>query len=117
MKKLKALIVGATGATGRELVSELLKDDCFYEIVIFVRKAPEITHRKLKIKIINFNKIEEYKEFIFGDVLFSALGTTKKTAGSKEKQYLIDFSYQYEFAKIAAQNGINQYQLVSSTGG
>ena len=48
--------------------------------------------------------------------MFSALGTTLKDAGNKEKQYLVDFTYQYEFAKIASGNGVNQYSLVSSAG-
>ena len=37
-----------------------------------------------------------------GDVLFSALGTTKKDAGSKDSQYKVDFTYQFNVAKIAA---------------
>ena len=49
-------------------------------------------------------------------MLFSALGTTKKDAGSKEDQYKIDFTYQYEFAKLASDNGIDKYVLVSSIG-
>jgi uncharacterized protein YbjT (DUF2867 family) len=51
-----------------------------------------------------------------GDVLFSALGTTLKQAGSKENQYKIDYTYQYQFAAIAAENGVPVYVLVSSAG-
>ncbi|MEX2364903.1 MAG: NADH-quinone oxidoreductase subunit F, partial [Balneolaceae bacterium] len=50
------------------------------------------------------------------DELYSALGTTIKKAGSQEKQYTIDFSYQYEVAKAAAENGVRKYALVSSAG-
>ena len=83
---------------------------------IFVRKDPNINHRKLKTNVIDFSKLKEYRELIKGDVLFSCLGTTLRTAGSKEKQYLVDFTYQYEFAKIASDNGVTSYSLVSSTG-
>ena len=55
-------------------------------------------------------------EFIHGDVLFSALGTTLKAAGSKPLQYLVDYTYQYEFAKMASENGVKRYALVSSIG-
>ena len=48
--------------------------------------------------------------------MFSALGTTKKDAGGKDQQYEIDYTYQYEFAKIAAENGVANYSLVSSVG-
>ena len=116
MKKLDALVIGATGATGQEIVSLLLEDDSFSSVSIFVRKDPNITHTKLKTYVIDFYKVEDYRELIKGDVLFSCLGTTLRTAGSKEKQYLVDYTYQYEFAKIASDNGVPIYSLVSSTG-
>ena len=116
MKKLKALVIGATGATGRELVNSLINDEDFNQVSIFVRKAPDLEHEKLKIHIIDFNEIIKHKELIKGDILFSALGTTKKEAGGKQRQYIIDYTYQYEFAKIAAENGVDQLSLVSSIG-
>ena len=116
MKKLHALIIGATGATGRELVQLLLKDDDFHQVSIFVRTAPTIKSKKLTIHVIDFKEIEKNKDLIKGDILFSALGTTKKNAGGKDQQYEIDYTYQYEFAKIAAENGVGQLSLVSSVG-
>ena len=116
MKKLKALVIGATGAIGRELVNLLINDEDFDQVSIFVRKAPELVHEKLKIHTIDFNEIKSHKDLIKGDILFSALGTTKKEAGGKQRQYIIDYTYQYEFAKIAAENGVDQLSLVSSIG-
>jgi len=49
-------------------------------------------------------------------VLFSALGTTLKQAGSKEKQYEVDFTFNLNFARKAKANGIENYVLVSSAG-
>ena len=57
--------------------------------------------------------MKDYKRFVEGDVLFSALGTTLKDAGSKSRQYLVDFTYQYEFAKMGSDNGIPHFSLVS----
>ena len=116
MKNLHALVIGATGATGRELVQLLLKDDDISQVIIFVRTAPKIKHKKLKIHVIDFKDLEESKEKIKGDILFSALGTTKKDAGGKDQQYEIDYTFQYKFAKIAADNGLGQLSLVSSVG-
>ena len=116
MKEFNALIIGATGATGQEIVSRLLDDDSCNSVTIFVRKDPNISHEKLLTHSIDFSKIEAYKDLIKGDVLFSCLGTTLKEAGSKEKQYLVDYTYQYKFAKIAAENGVTTYSLISSTG-
>ena len=116
MKKLNALVIGATGATGRELVKLLLNDNEVEKVTIFVRKLTTLEHEKLKTCVIDFNEIERHKDLIKGDVLFSVLGTTKKDAGGKKEQYLVDYTYQNEFANIASINGVENYSLVSSTG-
>ena len=46
--------------------------------------------------------------------MFSCLGTTLKAAGSKEAQWKVDYDYQYQFAKFARENNVNNYVLVSS---
>lgn len=116
MKKLHALVIGATGATGQEIVARLLDDKTFKKVSVFVRKKPNIEHEKLIIHKIDFSRLKDFKNLIIGDVLFSALGTTLKEAGNKEQQYLIDYTYQYEFAEIALNNGVTRYSLVSSAG-
>jgi len=113
---MKAIVIGSTGATGIELINELIKDSNFTEIITFSRNSLGVNHIKLTEHIIDFNKIKNSKEQIKGDVLFSALGTTKKDAGSKKAQYTVDFTYQYEFAKAANDNGIKTLVLVSSVG-
>ncbi|MDG1824104.1 MAG: NAD(P)H-binding protein [Flavobacteriaceae bacterium] len=116
MNKHHALVLGATGATGRELVTQLLAHPSFASVSIFVRKKPVLKHQKLNVHEIDFSKLNSYKNLVVGDVLFSALGTTRKDAGSKPKQYEVDYTYQYEFAKMASENGVKHYALVSSYG-
>ena len=116
MKRLEAIVLGATGATGQELVKLLLKDPNFSKVTIFVRKKPRVKHKKLTTYEIDFSRLNEYKGLINGDVIFSALGTTLSQAGSKTQQYLVDFNYQYEFAKIGSENKVIHYSLVSSVG-
>ena len=116
MKTMHALILGATGSTGQELLKLLLEDSSFSKVSIFVRRKPSIKHQKLTTHEIDFSRLNEYKKIIDGDVLFSALGTTLKDAGSKSQQYLVDFTYQYECAKMASDNGIPYFSLVSSSG-
>ena len=116
MKKLHALVLGATGSVGQELLKLLLKDSGYSKVSIFVRRKTTIEHQKLTTHEIDFSRLKDYKRFVEGDVLFSALGTTLKDAGSKSRQYLVDFTYQYEFAKMASDNGIPHFSLVSSAG-
>ena len=116
MNRKHALVIGATGATGQELVKILLKDPIFDKVSIFIRRKVDLKHEKLNIHVIDFTKLEKYKDLVRGDVLFSALGTTLADAGSKDKQFLVDFSYQYDFAKIASDNNVSLLSLVSSLG-
>ncbi|MGH1517310.1 NAD(P)H-binding protein [Chryseobacterium sp. JK1] len=113
---MKALVIGATGATGKDLVSQLLQDQDFEEVNIFVRKPVGIQNERLKVHIVNFEKPQEWKGMVKGDVAFSCLGTTLKDAGSKEAQKKVDFDYQYEFAKAAKENDVEDYILVSAYG-
>lgn len=116
MRNLHALVLGATGATGKEIINLLLNDDAYSKVSIFVRRKPNIEHNKLMVYEVDFSKLSNYQDLINGDVLFSALGTTRKEAGGLKQQYLVDYTYQYEFAKMASDNGVNNYALVSSTG-
>ncbi|MFC6268605.1 NAD(P)H-binding protein [Frigoriflavimonas asaccharolytica] len=113
---MKALVLGATGATGKELVSQLLEDPQYDEVSIFVRSASDIKNEKLKTHIVDFDKPEEWQNLVNGDVAFSCMGTTLKNAGSKEAQKKVDFTYQYDFAKAAKKNEVEDYVLVSSYG-
>ena len=114
--KRTANVIGATGLVGKQLVSLLLKDENFGKVRIFVRKDSGISHPKLEQQIIDFKKYETWEKQLTGDVLFSTLGTTLKQAGSKEKEYEVDFTFNLNFAKKAKDNGIKNYVLVSSVG-
>lgn len=113
---MKALVIGATGATGKDLVQQLLQDKDFEEVNVFVRKPLNIQNEKLKTHIIDFEKPEDWKDSVKGDVAFSCLGTTLKDAGSKEAQRKVDYDYQFQFAKAAKDNNVEDYILVSAYG-
>ena len=113
MKKLHALVLGATGATGKELVKLLLENSNFSKVTLFVRRKIHNDHVKLTTHIIDFSRLSKYKSLVKGDILFSVLGTTKQEAGGKKEQFLVDYTYQYEFAKIASENSVSHYSLVS----
>lgn len=112
---MKAIVLGATGAVGLDLVEMLLKDNAFSEVEIFVRRAMPMENGKLTTRIVDFKQLKDWQDMIKGDVVFSCMGTTLKAAGSRERQYEIDYTYQLEFAQAAHSNGVPIYILVSST--
>lgn len=116
MSTKKALLIGATGLIGNALLIQLLEDPAFSEVSVIARKKTGLQHPKLSEHLIDFTKIEESKVLFVGDVLFSTLGTTLKTAGSKENQYAIDYTMQFLSAKFACENQTPQLILLSSAG-
>lgn len=113
---MKALVIGATGAVGKDLVEQLLKDESFERVDVFVRREVKVLSSKLVLHVVDFDHPETWSELLTGDVLFSCLGTTIKAAGSQDAQWKVDYTYQYEAAKAARENGVPKYVLVSSIG-
>ena len=113
---MKTLVIGATGAVGKDLVQQLIEDSSVERVDIFVRREVKISAPKLVVHVIDFDHPETWASQLQGDVLFSCLGTTIKAAGSQENQWKVDYTYQYEAAKAAKANGVKTYVLVSSVG-
>ena len=113
---MKALIIGATGATGKDLVTQLLADDTYSEVHCFVRKPLALTHPKLHAHVVNFDTPEAWADLLHGDMAFSCLGTTLAVAGSKEAQWRVDYDYQYAFALQCKANGVPTFVLISAAG-
>lgn len=113
---MKALIIGATGATGKDLLSQLLADDTYAEVHCFVRKPLALTHPKLHAHVVDFDTPEAWADLLHGDVAFSCLGTTLAVAGSKDAQWRVDYDYQYAFAEHCKNNGVPTFVLVSAAG-
>lgn len=113
---MTAIIIGATGATGRDLVDLLLQDTAFDAIHVFVRRPLAISDPMIETHLVDFDQIDFWKSGIRGDVLFSCLGTTLRAAGSQEAQWKVDYDYQFNFAKAAHENGVHTLVLMSSMG-
>ncbi len=113
---MKAIVIGANGATGRELIKILLLRSEVKHILALTRKKLEVSSPKLDVHVVNFAEIDKYSSIIKGDILFSALGTTLKDAKSKTKQFEVDYTYQYNLAKISSENNVKTLSLVSSSG-
>jgi uncharacterized protein YbjT (DUF2867 family) len=111
-----AVVIGATGLVGYQILDLLLNDSRYEKVKVFHRRSTGVEHPKLEEHVIKFDEMRIWKHMITGDELYSALGTTLKAAGSKEAQYVVDYDYQLDVAKEAAANGVKSYGLVSSQG-
>jgi len=110
-----AIVIGATGLVGKNVVQQLLADPRFTKVTALVRRATAVRHDKYQEHLVDFGKPETFAALVKGDVLFSALGTTKADAGSIEAQRVVDYTYQLEVAKLAAKNGVKAYVLCSAS--
>jgi uncharacterized protein YbjT (DUF2867 family) len=111
-----AVVVGATGLVGAELVRLLLADERFAAVAVLGRRASGVAHPKLAEQVIDFDAEDAWAPLVRGEVLFSALGTTLRAAGSPEAQRRVDHGYQLAAARAARRNDVPAYVLVSSAG-
>lgn len=113
---MKAIVAGSTGLIGGFLINELENDSEFDSVVALTRK-PKQNSVKTTWKVINFDSESELESATKGvDVVFCCLGTTMKTAGSKEDFYKVDFQYVVDLAKAAQKNGVRQFSVISAAG-
>lgn len=111
-----AIVVGATGLVGEELLNQLDNESNIGKVVAITRRPVKYKSKKIVNEVINFDELEKHSDIFRGDILFSCLGTTAKQAGSIKEQRKIDLEYQYKVAKISSENKVNHYILVSSSG-
>lgn len=111
-----ALIIGASGLVGRALVDQLVACEHIGKVIPLTRRP--LTHSSFKVfnQVVDFDHLENYSDFFKVDMLFSCLGTTVKQAGSISAQRKVDLAYQLKAAKIAVENDVGHYLLVSSSG-
>jgi len=111
-----ALIVGASGLVGGELLNRLLEENIYNRIVVLGRRPLGIQHPKLTERIVDFDNLNEHKEIFIADEVFSCLGTTIKKAKSKEAMKKVDLEYPLTIARLAKEMGCEKYLVVSSMG-
>lgn len=115
--KLKAVIVGATGLVGRELVRLLLNTKKYDKVIVIARRRLSIVHPRLEQQLILFDQLHECPRQWFEDAdVFCTLGTTIKKAGSKEQFEKVDNHYVIETAKIAKQSHSNKFIVITAMG-
>lgn len=116
MKGKTAVVFGATGLVGGELVKALEADERYSSVILFVRRDVEFAGTKQKVHKVNVADTDSYSSEILGDDLFICLGTTIKKAGSVSAMEAADRDLPANIAAAALRNGIRAVAVVSSIG-
>ena len=109
-----ALVVGATGLIGHQLVNLLLHSEYYSTVRLLVRESMKLRHPKIVEYLYDFS--EPQSDMVQGDDVFCCLGTTMKKAGSKEAFTKVDHDYPLQIARLAKRNGAAQYLIVTAMG-
>lgn len=114
MTKKRAVILGATGLIGGELIKQLANSPDYKNIEVWVRKPSNNWPTNVIERVVNFDKLE--KEQITADALFCCLGTTIKKAGSKEAFEKVDYEYPSKAAELAKKAKVPLFAIVTAMG-
>lgn len=116
------LLVGATGLVGLALLRQLLADPACYKITVLARRpfdrpvADSNNRSKLHVIVADFDRLQEALDDVQADVVFCALGTTIKAAGSQEAFRQVDYEYPLSLAKWAEHTGVRHYMVITAMG-
>ena len=112
-----AIVFGATGLVGKELIFELLEDQRFLKVKAIVRNPLPLSHSKLDQVILkDYSNLDSIASQLSADAYFCCIGTTIKKAGSQDAFRKIDFDIPLKIAKLAESLQVPTLVVISSIG-
>ena len=112
----KAIIIGASGLIGSELIKQVISCEEFREIVLITRRPLNLYNKKIRQIVIDFDHISDISDEISGDIIFSCLGSTRSKTPDLAEYRKIEFDYTLNIARIGLSNHVKQFHYVSSLG-
>lgn len=111
-----ALLLGATGLVGSACLDLLLRDPAYSNVRVLARRETPRRHPELVQTVTDFDNLAEHHARFQVDDVFCALGTTMAEAGSEEAFRRVDLEYPTRAAELAAEEGAEQFLVISSLG-
>ena len=110
-----AVIIGATGAVGREILEEVLEKDFYKKVYVLGRSSVTklVDNEKLEKIVVDFENLNFETDILNNADVFASLGTTIKMAKTKENQRKIDLDYTINFAKMC-EGRVKSFNVVST---
>ena len=109
-----ALLFGVSGLVGGHLLNQLIKNNNYSKIKLFVRSVSQISDPKIEIIETDFNNLENHNEDIKGDDCFFCIGTTKQNSPDKNEYQRVELEVPKQIAQIAKSNLVNSFIFVSA---
>lgn len=115
-EKKTAILLGATGLTGKLVLQLLLKDSRYERIKLFSRSSVGVVDSKIEEHLGEIVDLEMFKKEFKGDEVFCCIGTTKAKTRDKELYRKIDFGIPSKAAELCKENGIDTLVIISALG-
>ena len=109
-----ALLFGASGLVGSHVLNQLISNNSYSKIKLFVRSSINISDPKIEIIQTDFNNLENHREDIKGDDCFFCIGTTKQNSPDKNEYRRVELEVPKKIAQIAKSNLVNSFVFISS---
>ena len=109
-----ALVFGSSGLVGQQLVQQLIQNNSYQKIKLFVRKKPNIQNPKIEIIETKFDNLEILSPEIKADDCFFCIGTTKKNSPDKTEYQKVELDLPKKIANLSKQNDIQTFIFISS---
>ena len=109
-----ALLFGASGLVGNHVLNQLISNNNYSKIKLFVRSSINMSDPKIEIIQTDFNNLENHREDIKGDDCFFCIGTTKKNSPDKNEYKRVELEVPKQIAQIAKSNSVTSFVFVSS---
>lgn len=111
-----AIVLGGTGATGKDVVNLLIKDSRYDKVKLFSRKKSDFNHPKIEEHIGDLFELEKFEKDFSGDEVYCCIGTTQNKTPNLETYQKIDFGIPTKAGKLAKQKGVKTFVVMSSIG-
>lgn len=113
----KAVVAGATGLVGRELLDLLLNRKEYVSVTALVRRRMPMEHPRLRQMVVDYSKLEKLPEELIRDSdVFCTLGTTRRKAGSKRQFEIVDHDYPMALGRLAVRHGAARMLIITALG-
>lgn len=112
---MRLILAGATGLVGRHVLARALADPRVTHVVAPTRR-PLPAHPNLDAPLVDFDALPADAAWWRADAVICALGTTMKTAGSRDAFRRVDHDYPLAIADLARRHGTPVYVLNSAMG-